>query len=139
MKNGEFSLVNRKQRREFDKKSLSEGRRKQKLGWDEFKNVTKTAIEKHLALNPTSDFRPDFVWQNNKYIVQVFLGIQRKNRTYDKAMIRRPDARPIDSWSDLQRVKNEIFGPEIEAIQFFPPQSELIDDANLYWLFIEQK
>lgn len=131
--------MNRKQRREFDKKSLSEGRRKQKLGWDEFKNVTKTAIEKHLALNPTSNFRPDFVWQNNKYIVQVFLGEHRKNRTYDKAMIRRSDAKPIDSWSDLQRVKNEIFGPEIEAIQFFPPQSELIDDANLYWLFIEQK
>ena len=131
--------MNRKQRREFDKKSLSEGRRKQKLGWDEFKNVTKTAIEKHLALKPTSNFRPDFVWQNNKYIVQVFLSERRKNRTYDKAMIRRSDAKPIDSWSDLQRVKNEIFGPEIEAIQFFPPQSELIDDANLYWLFIEQK
>ncbi len=59
--------MNRKQRR----LSEAEGRRKQKLGWDEFKNVTKTAIAKHLALNPTSDFRPDFVWQNNKYIEMI--------------------------------------------------------------------
>lgn len=127
--------MNRKQRR----LSEAEGRRKQKLEWNRFENVTQDAVAKHMALHPDSTFRPDFVFQNNRYIVQVFLGERRKNRTYDKAMIRRSDAKPIDSWSDLQRVKNEIFGPEIEAIQFFPPQSELIDDANLYWLFIEQK
>lgn len=130
--------MNRKQKREFNKKSLAEGKRRQKLGWDEFKNVTNEAIQKHMALNPASNFRPDFVWQNNKYIVQVFLSVQRKNKTYDKAMIRRSDSKPIDSWQDLQKIKNEIFGPSIEAIQFFPPQAELIDDANLYWLFIER-
>lgn len=129
--------MNRKQRREFDKKSLSEGRRKQKLGWDEFKNVTKTAIEKHLALNPTSDFRPDFVFQNNRYIVQVFANVPRNGRTYDKVMVRRSDSKPIYSWADLFRIKNEVLGPEVEAIQFMPKVSELIDQANLYWFWVD--
>lgn len=116
-----------------------EGRRRQKLEWDKFKNVTKEAIKKHLLLNPGSNYFPDVVFQNNKYIVQVFLNVKRNFRNYDKVMIRRSDSKPIYSWADIFRIKNEIFGDEVEAIQFFPKNSELIDEANLYWIWIEVK
>lgn len=39
-------------------------------------------------------------------------------------------------WSEKQRIKNEIFGEEKQAIEFFPKQSELIDEANMYHLWI---
>jgi hypothetical protein len=54
-------------------------------------------------------------------------------------MVRRSDSEPIYSWNDLYRIKNEIFGAEVEAIQFMPKVSELVDDANLYWFYIEEQ
>lgn len=127
--------MNRKMRRLSER----EGRRRQKLDWDKFQDVTEKAIKKHKAMNLDSTFRPDRVFQNNKFIVQVFLRVLRPDGFFTKAMIRRSDAQPVRSFNDLFRIKNEIFGDEIEAIQFFPKKSELIDAANLYWLFIREK
>lgn len=125
--------MNRKMRR----LSEAEGKRKQKKEWDQFKDVTQEAIKKHLLLKPDSAFRPDRVFVNNRYIVQVFTNKLRDFKLYDKILIRRSDSKPIYSWQDLFRIKNEIFGPEVEAIQFFPPVSKLVDEANLYWLWIK--
>lgn len=125
--------MNRKMRR----LSEAEGKRKQKKEWDQFKDVTQEAIKKHLLLKPDSAFRPDRVFVNNRYIVQVFTNKLRDFKLYDKILIRRFDSQPIYSWQDLFRIKNEIFGPEVEAIQFFPPVSKLVDEANLYWLWIK--
>lgn len=42
-------------------------------------------------------------------------------------------------WAEKQRIKNELFGEEREAIEFFPKASELVDEANMYhiWVFPE--
>ena len=81
---------------------------------------------------------PDRVWKNNHFVVQLF----RKERhilgkLMDKVMIRRNDAEPIREWHCLQEIKNQIVGENGTAIQVFPPQNELVDVANMYWLFIE--
>jgi len=39
-------------------------------------------------------------------------------------------------WRDLQRIKNELYGPERVAVQVCPPQSRLVDEADMYHLFI---
>ncbi|MGG5368386.1 DUF7694 domain-containing protein [Enterococcus sp. DIV0240a] len=39
-------------------------------------------------------------------------------------------------WCEKQRIKNELFGTEREAIEFFPRESELIDEANMYHLWV---
>jgi hypothetical protein len=51
--------------------------------------------------------------------------------------IRRNDRAPIHDWRDLQRIKNELMGPESEAIELYPANSRLVDAANQYhlWLF----
>lgn len=119
--------------------SEREGKRLQKLEWNDFKDVTREAFEKHMMFDgKTSKYFPDLVFQNNKYIVQVFHNHVRNGKNYTKAMIRRSDAAPICDWSDLFRIKNEIFGDEVEAVQFLPKKSELVDRANLYWFFIER-
>lgn len=107
------------------------------MPFNEFSDVTQESRRKSLALGGNPNFRADRVWQNNKYIVQVFYNCVRKENIYTKVMVRRSDSKPICSWSDLFRIKNELFGEEVDAIQFLPRKSELTDVANLYWFWIE--
>lgn len=40
------------------------------------------------------------------------------------------------SWAEKQRIKNEIFGEEALAIELFPKNSALVDQANMYHLWV---
>lgn len=46
-----------------------------------------------------------------------------------EAAIRRHDGKPI-SWEDLQRIKNELFGRENEAVELFPAESRKVNMAS---------
>jgi hypothetical protein len=50
--------------------------------------------------------------------------------------IKRIDQKPIRNWRDLQRIKNELVGPECEGLELFPAESRLLDSANQYHLFV---
>jgi hypothetical protein len=39
-------------------------------------------------------------------------------------------------WRDLQRIKNELVGPEYEAIEIYPAESRLVDTCNQYHLYV---
>lgn len=49
--------------------------------------------------------------------------------------VKRRDKRPVHDWRDLQRIKNEILGPEHEAIELYPAESRRVDLANQYHLW----
>jgi len=51
----------------------------------------------------------------------------------------RRDRRPIRDWRHLQRIKNEIAGPDREAVEIYPAESRLVDTNNQYhlWVFPE--
>jgi hypothetical protein len=74
-------------------------------------------------------------WVNNKYSVQVFLA-QCAWGEVTLLMIKRHDGAAVTQWYELQRIKNEIVGPERTAVQVFPAVSELMDSANLYHLWV---
>ena len=40
------------------------------------------------------------------------------------------------TWAEKQRIKDELFGRSRLAIEVFPPQSEMVDAANLYHLWV---
>lgn len=124
--------MNRTMRRASD----ANGRRLQRREWDAFRDVTEEAKKRHWALGGSLRFDPDTVWMNNRYVVQSLRNREILGRRATKLMIRRCDSEPIYSWPDLQRIKNELFGPEVQALQMFPKMSELVDDANLYWLWV---
>jgi hypothetical protein len=42
----------------------------------------------------------------------------------------------VRSWADMQRIKNELVGPERVAVEVFPPVSELVDQANIAHLWV---
>lgn len=39
-------------------------------------------------------------------------------------------------WRDFQRIKNELVGPEFEAIEIYPAESRLVDTCNQYHLYV---
>lgn len=124
--------MNRQMRRASERNGI----RLQRKEWNAFEDVTEEAMERQRLLRPNSTHRPHRVLHNNRYIVQCFVGKTILGMPAEKVMIRRSDSEPIYSWSDLQRIKNEIFGEEAVGIQLFPKQSELVDDANLYWMWV---
>jgi len=56
--------------------------------------------------------------------------------TYFWADINRKDGSTVLSWSDLQGIKNDIFGVDSEAVMLFPAEERLVDEANHYHLFV---
>jgi len=72
---------------------------------------------------------------NNKYSIQFY----QKDTEWgiiDHIIIRRHDEKPVRSWYDLQRIKNELVGASRTAIEVFPAEEDLVDQAHLYHLWV---
>lgn len=75
-------------------------------------------------------------WENNRYQV-----IQRDHRegpfgAYVHLTIRSTDGAPRHDWRHLQRIKNELVGPEAEGVELYPAESRVVDTANHYHLWV---
>lgn len=100
---------------------------------------------KFAVAKPTSgsqgQVRPGvLILKNNKYQVVVArlstpaFGFGQDAKWFQLS-IRRLDREYIRDWRDLQRIKNEILGPEAEGIEIFPAESRLNDTANQYFMW----
>lgn len=49
--------------------------------------------------------------------------------------IKRRDKEPIHDWRELQEIKNQLVGPECEAVELYPAEKRVIDTANQYHLW----
>lgn len=49
---------------------------------------------------------------------------------------KRNDRAAVRDWRHFQAIKNEVAGAEREAIEIYPPESELVDGANEYHLWV---
>lgn len=80
----------------------------------------------------------DDCWVNNRYSVQVSLVSLVATAWGDVThlWVREHAGGMPRSWSDLQRIKNELTGPERVAVEVFPPVSQLIDSANMAHLWV---
>lgn len=52
-----------------------------------------------------------------------------------RAMLGRHDKKPGMTWPELQRIKTALYGDRW-AVQCYPPENEVTDEANIYWLFV---
>ena len=77
------------------------------------------------------------LYVNDKY--QVMLRRQRPTMAPGPDLIhlsvRRRDRQPVHDWRDLQRIKNDLLGPEHEAVELYPAESRRVDLANQYHLW----
>jgi hypothetical protein len=71
-------------------------------------------------------------WSNSRYQVAIYRhdggAVHLSFKTHDRSA--RHD------WRDMQRIKNELCGPEREAIELFPAEARLVDAANQYHLWV---
>lgn len=70
------------------------------------------------------------VYRNDVYQVQ-----KREMTEWINLSIRRIDREPIRDWRDMQEIKNQLLGAEVEAVELYPAESRLVDTANQYHLW----
>jgi hypothetical protein len=77
----------------------------------------------------------NLIWKNDIYQVAV----RNKGGGLVHLSIKRIDRQPIHDWRDLQQIKNELVGPECEAVEIYPAESRRVDTANQYhlWAFVD--
>lgn len=74
-------------------------------------------------------------WANNLYVVLIRPFVDETGNKVTHLAIR--TASNLEPpWRDMQRIKNEIFGNEATAVQVMPPESELVDDADMYHMWV---
>lgn len=79
---------------------------------------------------------PDEVWVNGEY--QCFVGYMSEDGRDGplSLSIKRNDKTPPQDWREKQAIKNEVAGPEREAVEIYPAESRLVDDADQAWLWV---
>ena|SRR5437870_1228732 len=79
----------------------------------------------------------DRIFQNDTYqvIVRSFVSEAFEGLPMVHLSIRRLDREAIHDWRDLQEIKNQLVGPECEAIELYPAESRLVDTSNQYHLW----
>lgn len=40
------------------------------------------------------------------------------------------------TWREMQRIKDELAGPTATAIEVYPPQAEVVDDADMFHIWV---
>jgi hypothetical protein len=71
------------------------------------------------------------VFQNDTYWVAV-----GHCPPFIRLTVKRHDGKAYEQWRDLQTIKNELVGPEYEAVELFPAESRLVDTSNEYHLWV---
>jgi len=76
-------------------------------------------------------------FRNNRYTVMINDNCPTSQGNAIRAMVQRHDDLPIPNhWREMQKIKNVIFGTEALAIEYYPPESKLVDLKNIYWLWV---
>lgn len=115
-------------------RAYTRGERWDAVPWTEFQ-------EAEMPHHPLEDFKPRIA-MNSHYQVAVYppmtgepFGriVHLSIKTHDRAA--RHD------WRDLQRIKNEVVGPEFDAVEIYPDEHHVVDMANQYhlWVFLDYK
>lgn len=77
---------------------------------------------------------PDRFFANSRYCV-FWLENKITQGALIRLAIRNRDHSDKHDWRDFQRIKNELLGPEEEAVELYPAESRLTDTKNEYHLW----
>lgn len=79
-------------------------------------------------------------WMNRLYQVVVYpvhnLPGYEDWPTFVHLCIKRIDKNPVRDWRHLQRIKNQLVGPECEGVELYPAESRMVDTANQFHLWV---
>ena len=79
-------------------------------------------------------------FENSRYLVSLrrtersVFGRYRREGAWQLG-IQNFDQSARHDWRDFQRIKNELLGPEFEAVELYPAESRRLDPSNYFLLF----
>ncbi len=96
-----------------------------------------SATWKKLERDSTCD---EEFWENDRYWVKVQRGLKSPwGGEMIRLGIQNIDQTARHDWRDFQRIKNDICGPESEAVELYPAESRLLDPSNYFMLWVFAK
>jgi hypothetical protein len=79
-------------------------------------------------------------YSDGSTVVMVYDNSPTSHGNAIKVMVRNRAETPIKNhWSELQAIKNDIFGRDATAVEYYPAESELVNVKNIYWLWLYPK
>lgn len=73
---------------------------------------------------------------NDIYQVNISEVKDSEGNAWEWLSIKRRDKKVIHDWRAFQRIKNELCGENREAIEIYPPEDQLVDEANQFHLWV---
>jgi hypothetical protein len=120
------------------KKRLSEKAEMKRMAKKPFGPWEKRDVALVDPMRPRGPRWREDCYVNNRYSVQL----SDRETTWGPVIqlwIRRHDDKMPRSWSDLQRIKNEIIGEDRVAVEVFPENFHVHDSANMAHLWVLPK
>ncbi len=100
--------------------------------WDKFVQATAVVNGHEITLDPNQT-----IWRNKFYtVIKHVLEPELGEKSGIHLSIRHNERKAIRDWRHFQRIKNELAGAEREAVEIFPPESQLVDTSNQYHLWV---
>ena len=92
-------------------------------------------VPRGVIVLPDGSEGEEFVgaWKNDVYTVWQF---EVLGSGWEHLSIKRNDRGAVLDWRHLQQIKDEICGPDREAVELFPAASRLLDAANQRHLWV---
>lgn len=76
-------------------------------------------------------------YRNNRYTVMVYENTPTTAGPATQVLIQKHNDTPIlNHWGEIQNIKNEIFGENTVAVEYYPKEQQLVNDKNIYWIWI---
>jgi hypothetical protein len=77
------------------------------------------------------------IWHNNLYAVAVYEpNVESDDYAPTHVTVQRFDRQPARDWRHLQQIKNDVCGPDWEAVELYPAQSRVVDLTNTTHLWV---
>lgn len=106
--------------------------------WEPLRNITYACSPSFLSgLRAREHAELVAVWQSALYEVYEFVqDVPEWGGPITWLSIKRRDKSAVRDWRHLQRIKNEVCGPEREAMEMFPAEQRLVDTSNQFHLWV---
>jgi len=91
-----------------------------------------TSFRKARYILDDAEIMPEIVVQNSIYAVAIYRHLVENIGAIMHLVIERLDKKPIRKWGDLQRIKNEIAGEDIEGCELFPSEKRKLPSDKIH-------
>lgn len=95
-------------------------------------HVKERLMAKGMTEEQLLELEQEEIWVNDLYVASC---TRREDGSVYELSIRRRDRQPAHDWRDFQRIKNEVAGWDVEAVELYPSMARVMDTANQYYLW----